>query len=68
MDKHNTVYTRDEDEDDMIKNMPLSRRIEIDAILKRSAEKIKRNGLANTMTLEEFREHMDRKFGELKNL
>ena len=65
MDKDNTVYTRDED--DPIKDMPLSRRLEIDAILKRSAERIKRNGLANTMTVEEFREHMDRKFGKLKN-
>ena len=66
MDKHNTVYVRDED--DIIKDMPLSRRIEIDAILKRSAEKIKRNGLAGTMSVEEFREHMDRKFGKLKNV
>lgn len=66
MDKNNTVYTCDED--DVIKDMPLSRRIEIDAILKRSAEKIKRNGLANTMTVEEFQEHMDRKFGKLKNV
>ena len=49
---------------DFLKSIPLERRLEIDAILKKSAEEFRRNGVAGMMTLEEFEKKMERRLKE----
>ena len=51
-------------DDDFLKSIPLERRLEIDAILKKSAEEFRRNGVKGMMTLEEFEKKMERRLKE----
>lgn len=51
-------------DDDFLKSIPLERRLEIDAILKKSAEEFRRNGVKGMMTLEEFEKKWERRLKE----
>lgn len=50
--------------DDFLKSIPLERKLEIDAILKKSKEEFRRNGVKGMMTLEEFEKKWERRLKE----
>lgn len=53
-------------DDPFLESIPLERKLEIDAVLKKSAEEVKENGFTGFMTLEEFEKYMKEKFGKIQ--
>lgn len=51
-------------DDHFLKSIPLERKLEIDAILKKSAEEFRRNGVKGMMTLDEFEKKWERRLKE----
>ena len=49
---------------ELLLSIPPDRRREMDAILKKSAEEFRRNGVKGMMTLEEFEKKMERRLKE----
>lgn len=54
-------------DDPFLESIPLERKLEMDAILKKSEEEIKKNGLTGLMTLEELDQYMRKRLADSEN-